>query len=211
MIDLAILGALSDEELHGYELTKRLTDVLRPGSAVSFGSVYPALSRLERRGMVKAVEAARRRPVPVPMTGSLAGELAAARSQLDAAPKGRRARKVYGITAKGEGHLIELLVEPAGTTTSAAFDLRLAFFHHLDRVSRLALIEARVATLAGRRDDLQRSTTPGDRYQLARQIRELAVIDHDLAWLANLAQAETAEPAHTTAEQARTTLEGNHD
>ena len=130
MIDLAILGVLSDEELHGYELTKRLADVLRPGSAVSFGSVYPALSRLERRNMVKAVEAARHHVPPIPMTGSLTGELAAVRSQLDPAPKGRRARKVFGITAQGEEHLVELLLEPGATTTSAAFDLRLALFHH---------------------------------------------------------------------------------
>src|SRR5258705_6778616 len=77
MIDLAILGLLKEQELHGYELRKRLGDV--PGarsSVVSFGSLYPALARLEKAGMVKAVEA-NTRPTPVPSSGSLAGELAA--------------------------------------------------------------------------------------------------------------------------------------
>lgn len=206
MIDLAILGVLSDEELHGYELTKRLADVLRPGSAVSFGSVYPALSRLERRNLVKAVEAARPRTTPIPMTGSLAGELAAARSQLDPVPKGRRARKVYGVTTRGGEHLVELLLDPGGTATSAAFDLRLALFHHLDPSQRLELVERRIAVLGARREQVRQGEAPTDRYQLARQVRELAVIDHDLAWLADLAQAEaqttglggaTAEPATT--------------
>ena len=194
MIDLAILGVLSDEELHGYELTKRLADVLRPGSAVSFGSVYPALSRLERRNMVKAVEAARSQVAPIPMTGSLAGELAAARSQLDAAPKGRRARKVYGSTAQGGDHLVELLLDPAGTATSAAFDLRLALFHHLDRAQRLELITRRLAVLDSRREQVRHSEAPTDPYQLARQVRELAVIDHDVTWLADLATAERTGP-----------------
>jgi DNA-binding PadR family transcriptional regulator len=202
MIDLAILGALSDQELHGYQLTKRLADVLRPGAAVSFGSVYPALSRLERRGMVKAVEAARRQPT-IPMTGSLAGELAA-RSQAEVPAKAGRARKVYGITARGEAQLVELLLDPAGVTTSAAFDLRLALFHHLQPEQRLEVVRARAAVLAARRADLRRGTATTDRYQFARQARELAVIDHDLAWLADLARAEAAEPAPNTPE-------GNHD
>ena len=192
MIDLAILGVLSDEELHGYELTKRLADVLRPGSAVSFGSVYPALSRLEQRNMVKAVEAARSQAAPIPMTGSLAGELAAARSQLDAAPKGRRARKVYGITAQGGDHLVELLLDPAGTATSAAFDLRLALFHHLDREQRLELLTRRLAVIESRREQVRQNEPHPDRYQLARQVRELAVIDHDVTWLTDLAAAEAA-------------------
>ena len=57
MLELAILGLLKENELHGYELKKRLTDALGPFSSVSFGSLYPCLARLERAGAVKAVEA----------------------------------------------------------------------------------------------------------------------------------------------------------
>jgi DNA-binding PadR family transcriptional regulator len=46
VIDLAILGLLKEQPLHGYELKKRLTGVLGPLSSVSFGSLYPALARL---------------------------------------------------------------------------------------------------------------------------------------------------------------------
>jgi DNA-binding PadR family transcriptional regulator len=193
MLDLAILGCLIDEELHGYELTKRLADLFASGSSVSFGSVYPALSRMERAGHVKAVEAAGRPSAAIPMTGSLAGELAAARSRDPAAGASRkRTRKVYGITAKGEARLVELLTEPAGAASSAAFGLRLALFSHLAPEQRLAVIEQRRSVLSSRRDELQR-TTPADRYQFARQTRELATIDYDLAWLANLARAEQAQ------------------
>src|SRR5260221_9698763 len=82
MIELAVLGLLKEQELHGYELRKRLGDL--PGaraSVVSFGSLYPALARLERSGLVKAVEANTRIDRSVPSSGSLAGEIAAFRAR----------------------------------------------------------------------------------------------------------------------------------
>src|SRR6059058_5320168 len=57
MLELAILGLLKEQELHGYELKKRLSAAFGPLSSVSFGSLYPALNRLEAAGAVKAVEA----------------------------------------------------------------------------------------------------------------------------------------------------------
>ena len=50
MLELAILGLLKEQELHGYELKRRLTHTLGLLSSVSFGSLYPALSRLEAAG-----------------------------------------------------------------------------------------------------------------------------------------------------------------
>src|SRR5204863_6338661 len=82
VLELAILGLLKEQELHGYELKKRLAETLGPFSSVSFGSLYPALSRLEAAGAVKAVEA---NAVPtaarIPMTGSIGGEAAASRAR----------------------------------------------------------------------------------------------------------------------------------
>ena len=49
MLELAILGLLEGQAMHGYEIRKRLRDELGQLSNVSFGSLYPALSRLERR------------------------------------------------------------------------------------------------------------------------------------------------------------------
>src|SRR6478735_3527036 len=47
LLELAILGLLKEQELHGYELKKRLAETLGQFSGVSFGSLYPALARLE--------------------------------------------------------------------------------------------------------------------------------------------------------------------
>ena len=54
MLELAILGLLKEQELHGYELKKRLTDALGAFSSVSFGSLYPALQRLEHSGLIES-------------------------------------------------------------------------------------------------------------------------------------------------------------
>src|SRR5688500_15800011 len=114
VIELAILGVLRESELHGYELKKRLREVLGPLSSVSFGSLYPALARLEAAGHLKAVEAAEAVPAPtIPSTGSFAGEAAAFRAARRAPVRGPRNRKVYGITDQGEARLAELIADPA--------------------------------------------------------------------------------------------------
>src|SRR5438132_14038541 len=105
VIELAILGLLKESELHGYELKKRLREVLGPLSSVSFGSLYPALARLEAAGHLKAVEAAACVPLPtIPATGSLPGEAAAFRAARTgaAALRGSRSRTGCAITDQGD-------------------------------------------------------------------------------------------------------------
>ena len=55
MLELAILGLLKEQPLHGYELKKRLGDTLGFLWGVSYGSLYPALRRLERAGAIEIV------------------------------------------------------------------------------------------------------------------------------------------------------------
>ena len=82
MIDLAILGLLKEQDLHGYELRKRLGRAAGPAvGVVSFGSLYPALARLERAGLVKAVEANTRTDRAGAVERLAGGELAAFRAR----------------------------------------------------------------------------------------------------------------------------------
>ena len=62
MLDLAILGLLHEQELHGYEIRRRLRDELGLFANISFGSLYPALSRLETAGAVTVTESSGGRP-----------------------------------------------------------------------------------------------------------------------------------------------------
>ena len=197
MIELAILGLLKEGAMHGYELKKRLREVLGPRSAISFGSLYPALNRLERAGHVKAVTYETSPTPAAPMSGSLAGELAAFRAHRKTAAqsRGSRGKKVYGLTDRGEQRLHELLVDP-DMVDDRAFEARVAFCHHLTTSERLALFEARRGELARRRDQARR--TGGADLGVTAYVRSLferdaAAITADLAWLDGLITAEHAQ------------------
>ena len=54
-LDLLILKALSLEPLHGVGISRRITQITQGGFQVSFGSLFPALHRMEEKGWVEAV------------------------------------------------------------------------------------------------------------------------------------------------------------
>ena len=53
-LDLLILRTLQKDALHGWAISERLHQVSRTTLQVPQGSLYPALHRLERRGLIKA-------------------------------------------------------------------------------------------------------------------------------------------------------------
>jgi DNA-binding PadR family transcriptional regulator len=191
MLDLAILGLLRDGDRHGYELRKQLGELLGARGAMSFGSLYPALARLEKAGLVKAVTAGTQTDRPVPSSGSLAGELAALRARRSFAAPGGRSRKVYGITEAGGAQLLALLTEPAADDRT--FAVQIAFCRHLPAADRLRLFEARRADVAARlEDERPASSHRFDRYLRSLRDRDTLALTHDLAWLDELIAQEQA-------------------
>lgn len=55
-IDCVILGLLSHESMTGYEIKKRMDTTLKFFWGASYGSIYPALSKLVNDGMVTKYE-----------------------------------------------------------------------------------------------------------------------------------------------------------
>jgi transcriptional regulator len=53
-LDLLILTILKREPMHGYGISQRLTTLTRDTFMVNPGSLFPALYRLERDGMLQA-------------------------------------------------------------------------------------------------------------------------------------------------------------
>ena len=213
VIELAILGVLSEQELHGYELRKRVATVLGPGrSGLSFGSLYPALNRMERSGLVKTVPAppagAEDRPrAPMWSSGSLSGELAAFRTRRGRPSRtGRegstRSRKVYCLTDAGHAHLVDLLTGPS-PVDERTFALQVAFCRVLPPADRLDLFERRRDELLTRRREL---TGAGDgsgehlpishRYLRFLREHDIETINCDLAWLDRLIADEQADQHH---------------
>jgi transcriptional regulator len=53
-LDLLILRTLSAGPTHGWDISRRMQQVSRDVLRVNQGSLYPALHRLERQGLIKA-------------------------------------------------------------------------------------------------------------------------------------------------------------
>jgi DNA-binding PadR family transcriptional regulator len=194
VIEMAILGVLKEHEAHGYELKKRMAELAGGSGGVSFGSLYPALNRLELAGAVRTIDHAR--PwLFGSMTGAISGERAALRHQRKAVtsePKSgrrdeKRNRKVYGITDKGETRLRELLVN-ANPSDDRAFHVQVAFCRFLEPIARLSLFERRRAhlttELAKRRQPSDTPTT--DPYLRSLRERDITTLTDDLGWLDEL-------------------------
>ncbi len=203
MLELAILGLLEGEELHGYEIRKRLRDELGFLSNVSFGSLYPALSRLERSGAVVAVvEPDAELAAPVPMTGSLGGERAALRSRRSSPGRGRRGRKVYRITDEGRRQFVALLDSERDADDARSFGLRLALARYLPPAARLRLLERRRAQLVERLEQARAASSGRDRLDpYARSLVEhtTEATEREISWLDRLLDAERARATAGTA------------
>jgi DNA-binding PadR family transcriptional regulator len=196
VIELAILGVLMEQDLHGYEIRRRLRDDLGLFGA-SFGSLYPALARLERAGAVESLAAAGAAAgPPIPLTGSIAGEHAALRAA--SRPRSRRSRKVYRVTAEGRRLFERLLAEDPpsgrGERDAKGFELRLAFARYLPPAARLRLLERRRAHLADELETLRASATRAegrrDRYGALVAAHAAELVERELAWLGELIALE---------------------
>jgi DNA-binding PadR family transcriptional regulator len=175
MLELAILGLLKERSMHGYQLSKRLTDSLGGFWRVSYGSLYPTLKRLERQGAVEQV--------------------------FDQQEVARR-KNVYRITDAGET-LFRQLLEEAGSDTAGEdnrFRVRLAFFKYLAPESRIRVLERRRAFLEERLDTITSSlaTTTGDTYTMSLIQHGRETTEQDIAWLNGLIAAERDESETTS-------------
>lgn len=203
MLELPILGLLHEEPMHGYELKKRLDETLGAVTGVSYGSLYPALRRLERAGAIEVVEPAPEPGVAMPMTGSIGGETAAARSAAALRRRlspSRRRRKEYRMTPRGGRLLQELLTASEDAGDERAFAVKLAFCRHLGPEDRLALFErrrewlteklARVRTALGAGTETRRR----DLYTRSLMEHDGEATERDLAWIERLIAREQTEP-----------------
>jgi DNA-binding PadR family transcriptional regulator len=197
MIDLAILGLLDEQDLHGYELKKQLAELVGTRAGVSFGSLYPALARLEKAGAVKAVEAHTGDEPAIPMTGALSGELAAFRARIGRPARSTRTKKVYGITEVGRQRLRDLLTDESADDRT--FAVQVAFCHVLSPAERIVLFDQRRAELTRR---LAKRARAGegrtDTYRRSLREHDTRTISHDLAWIDELLDAARAEQAETS-------------
>ena len=180
MLELAILGLLLESPMHGYELRKRLTGLLGAFRAFSYGSLYPALRRMQADGLIVEESA------PV---GTV---------------KIRRARRVYVLSDAGKQRFTELVADTGPQNyTDDGFGVHLAFFNRTPAEARMRILEGRRRQVEERREGLReaigRASNSLDRY--TRQLHQLGLesSEREVKWLNDLIAAERV--AQRSAEQ----------
>jgi DNA-binding PadR family transcriptional regulator len=182
VLELAVLALLSESPMHGYELRKRLAAALGAFHRFSYGSLYPALRKLQAEGFVTADDAG-------------------AATRL-----GGRSRVVYTLTGEGKERLTELLGEGGPSSwEDEMFGVRFAFFGKTDAAVRLRILEGRRGRLEERREKvrgaLARTRERFDSYTLELQQHGLESVEREVRWLNELIESERAQarPVDTAA------------
>ena len=203
VLDIAILGLLMDRDHHGYEIRSQLRERLGISSNVSFGSIYPALARLERHGSVEAVAATESRFSAL-STGSLSGERASLRALRATSGSGRRGRKVYRITERGREEFAELLADPSTMDDGKNVTMRVALAKYLTPALRVALLERRRTDLVSRLAEVRAGAANDELDSYARSVMQHAAqaVELDLAWIDSLLTTERSNH-HSFAKDAK--------
>ncbi|MCF2707178.1 helix-turn-helix transcriptional regulator [Arcanobacterium haemolyticum] len=170
VLNLAILGHLTEGPVHGYALRKALNLSLGTFRTLSYGSLYPALRRLEDSGYITSHEDT-------------------------TIPGSRRKRITYSITSHGRDYLDnELSSVGPGDWEDGAFDLRFQMFGSTDSATRLRILEGRFTRMLERREALRLWADIAEK-QADPYARELAKhgleqVAGEVAWLESMIDKE---------------------
>lgn len=162
-----LLGLLTQNPLHGYELRKRITITFGPFKSISFGVIYPQLRRMLQDGLIKE----------------------------KVVNKSQRSRIEYSITTKGERKFAELNNSISETSwDDDGFEARFAFFAETSKQNRLKILEGRRARMQQKIFLLQSqkdiSIKRIDRYLEEWRLHVLDRVERELVWLEKLIKAE---------------------
>lgn len=131
VLESTILGILQNEPTHGYDLRQQLASILGPFRALSYGSLYPALKRMERAGLI-----ARREDAAAPAPASATT---------------RRSRIVYELTPQGAEKFGQWIsTQTPSDWEDEGFAAKMAFFSRTEAKLRLRILEGRRARLEQR-------------------------------------------------------------
>lgn len=182
VLDLALLGMLVDAPMHGYQLRAKLIETLGTVRSYSYGSLYPALRRLEAAGLIAV-----RQPTPDPDSVPLTP---------------RRTRVTYRITAAGKDHLERELAEVGPQAWSDdGFGVHLALFPQTAVEARLRILHGRRRRVEERREGLRsslaRAAAAMDDYTLGLQQLAMEASDREVEWLTGVIDREERRSAPT--------------
>ena len=160
MLELATLGLLQREPLHGYRLKQQLEQFMSGCISVNYGAIYPLLKRLEERGEI----------------ATLVQEAGAGQG-----------RKIYRITPQGEIAFRQKMLEhphESWVNARSRFMIKFFFFSNLEPAERLKLMEHRLMICRLRLETVEIEPTHcEDSYQAAAWQKFVAVLGSEINWL----------------------------
>lgn len=121
MLELAALGLLQREHLHGYRLKQQLELFMSSCVSVNYGTIYPLLKRLEQRGAIAVLTEA---------DGDSGSQ-----------------RKIYSITTEGQKLWRQKMLEyphESWVNSRSRFLIKFLFFSYLEPAERLKLLKHRL-------------------------------------------------------------------
>lgn len=160
MLELATLGLLQREPLHGYRLKQQLELFMGSCISVNYGAIYPLLRRLEERGEITTLTT----------------------DQSEAGPN----RKTYCITAKGKERWHQKMLEhphESWINSRSRFAIKFFFFNYLESQERIRLIEHRLRQCELRLESIGSEFQPLDTYQESILQQCLSVLHLEIQWL----------------------------
>jgi len=175
MLELATLGLLQREPLHGYRLKQQLELFMSSSISVNYGAIYPLLKRLEERGEIATL----------------------ATDQTEAGPN----RKTYCITAKGRQRWHQKMMEhpqESWVNSRSRFFIKFFFFGNLEQPERIKLLEHRLSVCQLRIEspDLEQFSLT-DPYQKDVWQHCLGVLRSEIQWLREQLANEQKERYHS--------------
>lgn len=180
ILELAILGLLHDQPLHGYELRKQLSGVLGAFRAVSFGSLYPCLRGLVERGWISE---------------RTAGDDQDRQNRQGSGLAGKRGKITYELTAEGKEQFQTLMAQTGPASwEDENFDVHFAFFGRASSDVRLRILEGRRSRLEERLDDSREQSRQRrertDKYTAELHRHGLESTEREVRWLSELIETE---------------------
>jgi DNA-binding PadR family transcriptional regulator len=159
MLELATLGLLQKEPLHGYRLKKQMELFMSGCISVNYGAIYPLLRRLEERELIRVFT----EPGETNIT-----------------------RKMYSITDQGRTRWREKMLEhpqESWVNARSRFMIKFFFFSYLEPQERLKLLEHRLITCKLQLENKELEITSDDPYQLEAWRRYQWTITNEIKWL----------------------------
>jgi len=200
VLEFAVLGLLHRTPMHGYELSKQLNSLLGAFRALSYGTLYPCLTKLYEEGLI-----AKEDDAPDGAKPKLSAPAPGPERPGQAPRRAGRSKIVYRLTAEGKERLQDLLAQsgPAAWEDDE-FGVHFAFFGQTRADIRLRILEGRRSRLEDRmegvRAALARTRERVDSYTLELQRHGLESVEREVRWLNELIASERRSEESSSAE-----------